>query len=115
MLEEAVFVIRELFTGRLVSHEGKHYTVDTARLYSVPDTPPRIYMSAFGEKAAKLAARIADGYVLVQPSADLVRLYRESGGGRPAGAGWPQGVLGTGRDAGQEDHAPAVAHRLCPW
>ncbi|MGI8448691.1 MAG: TIGR03557 family F420-dependent LLM class oxidoreductase [Streptosporangiaceae bacterium] len=88
MLEEAVFVIRELFTGRLVSHEGKHYTVDTARLYSVPGTPPRIYMSAFGEKAVKLAARIADGYVLVQPSADLVRLYRESGGGgRPVQGG----------------------------
>jgi G6PDH family F420-dependent oxidoreductase len=81
MLEEAVQVIRELFTGRLVSHEGKHYTVHTARLYSVPDQPPPIYLSGFGPKAIRLAGRIADGYVCVQPNADFVRLFRESGGG----------------------------------
>ncbi len=88
MLEEAVSVMRELFSGRLISHAGEHYTVDTARLYSVPDTPPPIFMSGFGEKAIKTAARIADGYVCVQPNADFVRLYRESGGGdRPVQGG----------------------------
>jgi G6PDH family F420-dependent oxidoreductase len=45
-------------------------------------------MSGFGEKAVKLAARIADGYMCVQPNADFVRLYRESGGGdRPVQGG----------------------------
>ena len=88
MLEEAVSVMRDLFSGRLISHAGEHFTVDTARLYSVPDTPPRILMSGFGEKAIKMAARIADGYVCVQPNADFVRLYRESGGGdRPVQGG----------------------------
>ena len=77
MLEEAVQVIRELFTGQLVTQHGTHYTVDTARLYSVPDAAPPIFMSGFGEKAVKLAARIADGYICVQPNADLVRLYRD--------------------------------------
>src|SRR5690242_7810182 len=62
MLEEAVQVIRELLTGQLITHEGKHYKVDTARLYSLPDRPPPVFMSGFGEKAVKLAARIADGY-----------------------------------------------------
>src|SRR5690349_1145005 len=80
MLEEAVHVIRELLSGRLISHQGRHYTVDTARLYSVPDMPPPVYMSGFGDKAIKLAARIADGYMCVQPNPDFVRLYRESGG-----------------------------------
>ncbi|PZS37316.1 MAG: LLM class F420-dependent oxidoreductase [Pseudonocardiales bacterium] len=89
MLEEAVSVIRDLFSGRLISHRGQHYTVDTARLYSVPPTPPQIFMSGFGQKAIKLAARIADGYVCVPPNADLVRLYRESGGGdRPVQGGF---------------------------
>src|ERR1700733_162077 len=32
MLEEAVEVIRELLTGKLISHAGRHYTVETARL-----------------------------------------------------------------------------------
>ena len=109
MLEEAVSVMRELFSGRLISHAGEHYTVDTARLYSLPDTPPPIFMSGFGEKAIKVAARIADGYVCVQPNADFVRLYRESGGGdRPVQGGlkvcW----------AADEAQARKTMHRLWP-
>jgi G6PDH family F420-dependent oxidoreductase len=107
MLEEAVQVIRELFTGRLITHHGTHYTVDTARLYSVPGSPPPVFMSGFGDKAVKLAARIADGYICVQPDADLVRLYRDSGGGdRPV-----QGGLKVcwGPD---EDLARKTMHRL---
>src|ERR1700729_906390 len=109
MLDEAVHVIRELLSGRLISHAGDHYTVDTARLYSVPDAPPPIYMSGFGEKAITLAARVADGYMCVQPEADFVRLYRESGGGdRPV-----QGGLKVcwDTDAGQ---ARKTMHRLWP-
>ncbi|HEY3978720.1 MAG TPA: TIGR03557 family F420-dependent LLM class oxidoreductase [Streptosporangiaceae bacterium] len=88
MLEEAVHVIRELLSGSQVSHEGEHYTVQTARLYSVPADPPPVYVSGFGEKAVQLAARIGDGFMSVEPNADLVRLYRESGGGdRPVQGG----------------------------
>jgi G6PDH family F420-dependent oxidoreductase len=109
MLEEAVEVIRELLGGGLISHTGKHYTVETARLYSVPDRPPPIYMSGFGEKAIRLAARVADGYMCVEPNPDFVRLYRETGGGdRPV-----QGGLKVcwGQDAGQ---ARKTMHRLWP-
>ena len=49
MLEEAVQVIRDLLSGKLISHAGPHYTVETARLYSVPDQPPPIYMPASGK------------------------------------------------------------------
>jgi G6PDH family F420-dependent oxidoreductase len=109
MLEEAVSVLRDLFSGQLISHAGRHYTVDTARLYSLPPTPPRIYMSGFGEKAVKLAARIADGYMSVAPNADLVRLYRESGGGdRPV-----QGGLKVCWGA-DEAQARKTMHRLWP-
>jgi G6PDH family F420-dependent oxidoreductase len=88
MLEDAVRVIRELLSGKLISYQGPHYTVDTARLYSLPATPPPIYMSGFGDKAIQLAARIADGYMSVQPNPDFVRLYREAGGGdRPVQGG----------------------------
>jgi G6PDH family F420-dependent oxidoreductase len=108
MLEEAVDLIRELMGGGLVSHTGRHYQVDTARLYSVPDKPPPIYMSGFGDKAIRLAARIADGYMSVQPNPDFVRLYRESGGTGPV-----QGGLKVcwGQDARQ---ARKTMHRLWP-
>jgi len=109
MLDEAVTVIRDLLTGKLISHYGKHYTVDTARIYSVPDEPPPIYMSGFGDKAIKLAARIADGYMCVQPNPDFVRLYRESGGGdRPVQGGLK---VAWHPDAGQ---ARTTMHRLWP-
>jgi G6PDH family F420-dependent oxidoreductase len=109
MLEEAVHLIRELLTGHLVSYKGRYYTVETARIYSAPEVPPPVFMSGFGEKAIKLAGRIADGYMCVQPNADFVRLYRESGGGdRPV-----QGGLKVcfGPDEAQ---ARETMHRLWP-
>jgi G6PDH family F420-dependent oxidoreductase len=109
MLEEAVHVIRELLSGHLVTHSGPHYTVQTARLYSVPQSPPPIYISGFGEEAVKLAARLGDGYMSVQPNADFVRLYRESGGGdRPV-----QGGLKVCWGA-SADQARKTVHRLWP-
>jgi G6PDH family F420-dependent oxidoreductase len=81
MLEEALSIIRELWTGRNVSHRGKHYTVENARIYTLPDAPPPIFVSGFGPKATELAARIGDGYVSTMPDADLVSTFRNSGGG----------------------------------
>jgi G6PDH family F420-dependent oxidoreductase len=107
MLEEAVEVMRSLFTGELVTHRGRYYSVDTARLYTVPDQPPPIYMSGFGDKAATLAGRIADGFMCTMPDRDLLKTFRSSGGkGKPA-----QGGLKVcwGRDAAS---ARKTAHRL---
>jgi G6PDH family F420-dependent oxidoreductase len=88
MLEEAVTIIAELLAGELLTHRGQHYQVDTARLYSVPSVPPPIYVSGFGEKSAQLAARIADGFICMGPQADLIKLYRDEGGGdRPVQGG----------------------------
>lgn len=62
--------------------------MDTARLYSLPRVPPPVYVSGFGEKSARLAARIADGYICMGPQADLIKLYRDEGGaGRPVQGG----------------------------
>lgn len=80
MLEEAVEVIRKLWTGKLVTHHGAFFTVENARLYSVPDAPPPIAVSAFGDDAAALAARIGDGFVTVVPDTDLLAKYRQAGG-----------------------------------
>ena len=87
MLEEAVAIMRELWAGGVVSHSGDHYVVDRARLYSLPDTPPPVLVSAFGSKALRTAARIGDGYVGVAPAADKVNRYRELGGQGPAHGG----------------------------
>ena len=49
MLEEAVHVIRELLSGRLISYAGQHYTVETARIYSAPESRPRFFVRFRGE------------------------------------------------------------------
>jgi G6PDH family F420-dependent oxidoreductase len=81
MLEEAVDIIAALFTGAQVSHHGEYYTVETAQLYSRPPEPPPIFISGFGDKSAQLAGRSGDGYINVNPDPDLVKLFRDSGGG----------------------------------
>jgi G6PDH family F420-dependent oxidoreductase len=84
MLEEAVEVIRLLWEGGLVNYHGEFYTVENARLYSLPDSPPPIALSGFGPKAAELAARVGDGYITVQPDRELLGAYRDHAGGGPA-------------------------------
>ncbi|MFE0593504.1 TIGR03557 family F420-dependent LLM class oxidoreductase [Micromonospora echinospora] len=89
MLEEAVGVMRELWAGGFVSHRGRHYTVEHARIYTLPEEPPKVYVSGFGPKAVDLAARIGDGYVNTSPDAELVRRFRDGGGGdKPCQAGF---------------------------
>jgi G6PDH family F420-dependent oxidoreductase len=81
LLEEAVAVIRELWSGHQVEHDGTHYVVENARLYTRPEEPPPIYVSAFGPKALALAARIGDGYISTIPDRQLVERFRSQGGG----------------------------------
>ena len=106
MLEEAVDVIRKLLTGDTVTHRGEFYTVDTARIYTLPDQPPPIYISGFGPKATALAARIGDGYINTAPDEELLGLFKERSGGKPAQAGVKVAYAAT------EEEGVAHAHRL---
>lgn len=88
MLEEAVELIRLLLRGEEISFHGEHYEVQDARIYTRPEQPVPIYVSGFGPQATALAGRIGDGYCTVSPEPDLVRQFRESGGGeRPVQGG----------------------------
>jgi G6PDH family F420-dependent oxidoreductase len=81
MLEEAIEIIRLLHEGEEISHHGTYYEVQEARIYTLPDDPVPIYVSGFGPQATELAGRIGDGYCTAMPDADLVRVFREGGGG----------------------------------
>jgi G6PDH family F420-dependent oxidoreductase len=88
MLEEAVAVMRELWEGGQRSHEGKHYRVENARLYTLPEDPVPVMVSGFGEKSASLAGAIGDGYIGSAPDADLLATFDRAGGaGKPKLAG----------------------------
>ncbi|MEU5184294.1 LLM class F420-dependent oxidoreductase [Streptomyces longwoodensis] len=109
MLEEAVQVMRRLFTGEEVTHYGKHYTVENARLYTVPDEPVPIDVSGFGPKATSLAARVGDGYITMMPDASMVEQYRKGGGGSKPVSGGMKVCYGADRDA-----AVRTVHELWP-
>lgn len=106
MLEEAVAVIRQLWAGEVVSHQGGHYRVDTARIYTRPESPPQVYVSGFGPKATEVAGRIGDGYISTKPDRDLVEQFKAASGGKPAQGGTKVAFAPT-RQEGVEH-----AHRL---
>jgi coenzyme F420-dependent glucose-6-phosphate dehydrogenase len=84
MLEEAIEVMRMLWKGGQRSHYGHHYTVENARVYSLPDEPPPVFVAGAGKKAIELAARAGDGLISVAPDKEPVETFQAAGGrGKP--------------------------------
>ena len=84
MLSEAIDVIRELWSGKDTTFRGRFYTVEQARIYSMPDEPPPILVAAKGEKATKLAGEKGDGLIGVEPDPEMLGTFEGAGGeGKP--------------------------------
>jgi coenzyme F420-dependent glucose-6-phosphate dehydrogenase len=88
--EEALQIITRLLAGETVSFTGKHFSATNARLYTLPERRPPVYMSAFGEQAAEIAGRHADGlWTLADPmqAPGVIAAYRRAceESGREAG------------------------------
>jgi coenzyme F420-dependent glucose-6-phosphate dehydrogenase len=84
-LAEAIEVIRLLWEGGLKSHRGKHYTVENARIFSLPEQPPPILVAVAGEQSADLAAELGDGLFGTSPTPETLQRFRERGGeGKPS-------------------------------
>jgi G6PDH family F420-dependent oxidoreductase len=80
MLEEAVELMRELWRGDLTSRRGRHFTVENARIYTLPEEPLEVMVAAGGIEAAKLAGRIGDGLISTAPDGELVAAFADAGG-----------------------------------
>ncbi|MDQ3985423.1 MAG: TIGR03557 family F420-dependent LLM class oxidoreductase [Actinomycetota bacterium] len=84
MLEEAMEVLRKLWSGGLQSFHGRHYTVENARLFDLPDASVPIAVAASGAKSAALAGRLGDAFIGLAPEEDLLEKFAEAGGrGKP--------------------------------
>ena len=83
MLDEAIEVIRELWTGDDVSFEGEYFTVEHARIYDAPTVDIPVVVSAFGPRAAELAARIGDGLWTTGGASDTIDDWTTAGGTGP--------------------------------
>jgi G6PDH family F420-dependent oxidoreductase len=108
MLEEAIDVIRDLWTGDSITHRGTHYTVEDARLFDLPDTPIPLLVSAFADDSARLAAAKGDGLWTSGANRDVIEVFRQAGGEGPI---WAQLTVCWDPD---EDVARRRAHEIWP-
>jgi G6PDH family F420-dependent oxidoreductase len=110
MLDEAAEIIHALFKGEYVTRHGRHYQVDDARLWDVPDTPPPVGIAASGPRSCALAGRHGDLLIATEPKRELVDAFDAQGG-----AGKPRiGQLPLCYDTDREA-AVARAHEQFRW
>ncbi|MEV7341950.1 LLM class F420-dependent oxidoreductase [Streptomyces sp. NPDC093544] len=110
MLEEAVEIIRALFAGGNVNHQGAHFDVANARLWDLPDELPPIGVAVSGELSCSLAGRLADLVIATEPKPELLDSFDRHGGrGKPRVGQLPV-CYDTDRDA-----AIARAHDQFRW
>ncbi|GAA2478498.1 LLM class F420-dependent oxidoreductase [Actinocorallia cavernae] len=84
MLEEAVEIIRALFGGEHVTHHGRHYQVESAKLWDVPEQPPPIGIAVSGEQSCRLAGERGDLLIATEPRPELLAAFDRHGGrGKP--------------------------------
>jgi coenzyme F420-dependent glucose-6-phosphate dehydrogenase len=76
---EQLQIVNALLSGETVDFTGRYFQTRGARLYALPDRRVPVYVSAFGEAAARIAARYGDGlWTLADPikAPKLIGAYR---------------------------------------
>jgi coenzyme F420-dependent glucose-6-phosphate dehydrogenase len=109
LLEEAIEVMRLLWRGGYQTHRGKHYVVENARLYTLPDEPVQIAVAAAKEHAAELAGRVGDAFVNTAPEREPIESFERAGG-----KGKPKYGQITVCWAKTEDEGAQTVHRIWP-
>jgi G6PDH family F420-dependent oxidoreductase len=110
MLEEAVTVIRKLLAGGYVNHAGRHFRVDSAKIWDLHDNPVQIGVAVSGEQSVEAFAPLADHLIAVEPSAELVEQWDAAGSGSSRKIGQMPVCWDTDRDRAVER-----AHNQFRW
>jgi coenzyme F420-dependent glucose-6-phosphate dehydrogenase len=86
-LMEAIEIIQALFTGKKVKHRGAHFNVESAKLYTLPESPPPIYVATSGPIMAARTGRYTDGLITVGAADEKLKMLvdRFEQGAREAG------------------------------
>jgi G6PDH family F420-dependent oxidoreductase len=110
MLAEAVEIIRRLWSGGYTSFAGRHFRVDSAKVWDLPETPPRLGIAVSGPQSCRLAAAMADVMIAVEPARELTSAFECGGGeGKPRIGQVPVSYHSD------RDRAIARAHELFGW
>lgn len=81
MFEEAIEIIRLLWQGGNQSYWGTYYTVEDAKIYTLPEQLPPLMIAASGTSSAALAGRRGDGLISTAPDQEVVQTFKGAGGG----------------------------------
>lgn len=82
MLDEALALINRLWDGGYVSQRGRHYVVDSAKIWDLPQQRPGLGVAVSGPQSIELAQRHGADMIAVEPNPDLVTRF---GPGRKIG------------------------------
>jgi G6PDH family F420-dependent oxidoreductase len=90
-LEETLDIVHGLWENEgFFSYDGEHYTVDDARLYTMPDERPEVQIAANGPSTASLTGEYGDGFITVKTGSEYtdrmypaIRRYTEEAGRDP--------------------------------
>lgn len=84
MLAEAVEIIRALWEGGSVTFRGRHFDVESAQVWDLPETAPPIGIAVSGPGSCYLAGRLADVMIGTEPRFELGQMFDQAGGsGKP--------------------------------
>ncbi|MCD6057838.1 MAG: 5,10-methylenetetrahydromethanopterin reductase [Thermomicrobiales bacterium] len=75
-LKESIALMQRLLSEDRVTFEGEYYRTQNATIYDRPEDSVPIYVAASGPAAAKLAGRVADGFICTSGKAP--ELYSET-------------------------------------
>ncbi|MGU3653878.1 LLM class F420-dependent oxidoreductase [Mycolicibacterium sp. A43C] len=76
MLAEAIKIIRELLSGDLVDFHGDYFSVDSARIWDLPDDPVEIGVSITGDRTIETLGVLADHLINTSPDGDVVESWK---------------------------------------
>jgi G6PDH family F420-dependent oxidoreductase len=105
MFRESLEIIRLLWQGGYHSYEGRHLTLEDARVFDLPDTLPRIIVATGGPQASRLAAELGDGVFTTEPRADLIEAFTDAGGQGPRWCEVPMAYGATEDEAAEQARA----------
>jgi G6PDH family F420-dependent oxidoreductase len=109
MLAEAIEVMRELWSGETTTFRGDWYEVDHARIFTLPDEPPELFVAAAAPIAAQLAGEAGDGLISVAPDEEVVSAFEDAGGKGKQKIGMMHGCWHESRD-----EAMRIAYEVWP-
>ena len=95
MMFEAIEIINKLFTGTVTKHRGDHFKLESAKLYTRPAEPVKVYVATAGPVNARKTGRLADGMITVGAADEKIGMLwgKFEDGAREAGkdpAGMPK-------------------------